>query len=1122
MATRTLNVLLTGDATALKASFLSAAKGAPGVVGAVAAVTVAAGAAGKALYDIGGEFEHANNIIRAGTGATGKHLKKLEDDFKSVVSHVPASFEEAATAVTELNKRLGLTGKPLRESSHQFLELSRMTGSDLQGNIKGVARAFEDWEVSTKKQGPVLDEFFRASQKSGGSVEELAEQVNKFGPQLRNLHIPLGKSIALFASFEKAGVSSSKMGMALNLAFKNLVHGTTQVPEKIAPKDTGKKVLEIFKGMESGAVSANRAFEVFGSKGGGALIQAIKQGRFHVGEFQKAIENSKGAIDKTGEATKTTSDHFAELGNKLKVLVAPAAEFVYDSINKLAGALAKVNFRKLLREAGPTFREIGDIVKQMAGVIGPVIGDALKGAAQFFKGFAQVVKGVVEVISGLLHGEFGKAWQGVKDIFSGGVKATMGILRAISAPIRAIVGAVGGAMGKGFSAAWDTVTGIFKTGKEAVVDVLNTIIEAINVIPGISIGTIGGSGGGGSPVKHQYPTRKAHEEAGHHYSGGAITRPTAIVGEEAPQHPEWVIATNPAYRRNNLSYWAQAGHDLGVPGFLSGGSIASGIGSAVGTAISSLPMTGGTPSAATASSVIGNLPTPHLPQPFTGLGPWLISKVTNWIKSQFESVVGGGGGSKGPNGVGSFMGLPMADWVIESLRFAQGKGVPVRPTSGYRPGYDPHTASGHSEHSGTQYPHGAVDFGGFTDPAALAMKMGVVHATAGFKYPLLAPIGFHDDGHASGTGHYKGGLLGRFAKGGRLPSWVHGSGSLNADQLASLAHYVGAKNPGLMSQIAQAESGGNPHSMGGEGDKGLWQIIPSTAAAFGINYGGLFDPLANAIGMKKILDGQGINAWHTYTSGAYSGYSKGSISPLGSTGGGGAGGSGSGAKKFTPHIGIGKAQNAGGVSRHTALTVGGLSPSALSAAAGALPPALQAMLKAPGIGYAGQLAIAEQAATIAQGTEGTADDAAARAFEGELLEGQKGRLQKQLTRLNAKLKKGGMTAKARAKVLAKREEVQGELLGVEGSIAGLSGEGEETAQKQIEATEALTAALQEHTQAEQDLANEMKQTRELSEQAMSTSSAVAWRALADMLSGNLGARTLASAQTAGAGGVGSF
>jgi hypothetical protein len=62
-----------------------------------------------------------------------------------------------------------------------------------------------------------------------------------------------------------------------------------------------------------------------------------------------------------------------------------------------------------------------------------------------------------------------------------------------------------------------------------------------------------------------------------------------------------------------------------------------------------------------------------------------------------------------------------------------------------------------------QYPHGAVDFGGYT--TGLAQKMSVVNATRDFKYPLLAPLGFHDDGHCSGTGHALGGRLPWFRQG---------------------------------------------------------------------------------------------------------------------------------------------------------------------------------------------------------------------------------------------------------------------------------------------------------------------------------------------------------------------
>jgi hypothetical protein len=62
------------------------------------------------------------------------------------------------------------------------------------------------------------------------------------------------------------------------------------------------------------------------------------------------------------------------------------------------------------------------------------------------------------------------------------------------------------------------------------------------------------------------------KQEGSRTSGGRFTGPTFLVGEE--NRPEYVIATNPAYRKNNVKYWMQAGAALGIPGFADGGMTA--------------------------------------------------------------------------------------------------------------------------------------------------------------------------------------------------------------------------------------------------------------------------------------------------------------------------------------------------------------------------------------------------------------------------------------------------------------------------------------------------------------------------------------------------------------------
>jgi hypothetical protein len=172
-------------------------------------------------------------------------------------------------------------------------------------------------------------------------------------------------------------------------------------------------------------------------------------------------------------------------------------------------------------------------------------------------------------------------------------------------------------------------------------------------------------------------------------------------------------------------------------------------------------------------------------------------------------------------------------------------------------------------------------------------------------------------GLGGGGGGGRSGSTGRDS--GGLPSWVHGSSVLNADQLASLAHYVRMKNPALMGQIAMGESSGNPLAVGDGGASiGLWQIHTGYHPEH--SKSALRDPLYNARAALEILNSEGIGAWHASPTGP-----KGNIFPL-------LGGTGASAGKptfgvgpaWTQAMGVGSGMNlSGGVGAATQL-IGGL------------------------------------------------------------------------------------------------------------------------------------------------------------------------------------------------------
>ena len=168
--------------------------------------------------------------------------------------------------------------------------------------------------------------------------------------------------------------------------------------------------------------------------------------------------------------------------------------------------------------------------------------------------------------------------------------------------------------------------------------------------------------------------------------------------------------------------------------------------------------------------------------------------------------------------------------------------------------------------------------------AAVAAVLGGAGAGAGLLGKLKLKLPRFDSPFSMFTPHARGlnqtsrgleKIIGRRAQQAPVGAGIAptGGGALSKSQLVSLWNRTGkGGDANLMAAIALAESGGNPAVTNSIGARGLWQIIPSTARAFGLNYAKLTNPVLNAKGAHAILSGQGLGAWEAYTNGAYSQY----------------------------------------------------------------------------------------------------------------------------------------------------------------------------------------------------------------------------------------------------------
>jgi hypothetical protein len=1132
----------------MASSFLGGSKKAMAAKAGLAALAVGAVAAGKALYDVGEEFEQAYDRIQIATGKSGKQLERLRKDFKNVVSSVPTDFKTAAEAIGALNSRLEISGKPLRRLSKQFLEMSRLTETDVGENIKSVTRAFGDWEVATGKQSEQLDIFFRASQMSGGAVSEIADLVVKFGAPLRVFGFELNEATAMFASFEKAGVNIQTMMPGLKMALKNF---------GLEDRDPKKALAKTFKGIETGAISSSKAMEIFGQRAGFDMMEAVNQGRFHLDKFTRSIEKGKSSIMGTSKEHRGLAENMTIMANRIKVLLEPASRALVKVVDDISKALVKVNFKKAFRDMGPTVKEIGFIIKRLVEifrtVFGPQIRSQIQSFIQYFKGMARVVKGIVQVIGGILKGDFRQIWAGVKNIFGGGVQATLALLKGVTAPIRQIIGRIGSGMKSGFTAAWNGVKSVFKTGANAVIGFVNGVIDAINIIPGVDIGHVGEIGGGGGGRQSTGTPRNAalRKQRGGHINMGVPGRDSVHAELELDEY----VLNKKAVKR------------LGGPRVLDqiNFGMAPRFGMAIGGFVGDVLSKG-------AGALIDKLPKPNIPEPLTGVGPWILKEVGEWIKGQFQTKK-----------LGSFIGLGggSAMWgQVDAL--AQQLGLV------------PGTLTGRLGESGSW--HGVMGPGGraratdYSGPAGGMLRFGTGLAQSiGRKLEELiyTPMGFSiDSGQRvapyAEADHYDHVHVAMAAGGSVGAAFANAIKATSAPYRAALALF----SAGIV------ESGMKNLSHGHADSTGALQVRASTAGPMGIdpmNPGQVarvfltkgFWGKGGAISLAKQGIGPGAIAQMVQGSAYPSRYSevldqaaallKGSglrydgqvLKGLGASGGGGGGGAsseerkkaqarakaerrkgqtGKGGGTFGPY---GKSRANERDPRTTESVPGiGKAPKLGEAAMG-LGETFQKMLSVPGgLNWAGKMAVGDFALEQAELSEDGADDIAAQKFRIAQMKKRKRNVQQQLAKINKALGTR-MNKKRQTALLRKRDALQGTLREMMGGIAsaragiadaaagpeGFEEEGGETEAQRAarEAQEAHTRALEEHAAAMKEhseavaaLRKEMVEQRKFADRESKLSGTVMMKALADMLANYLGPVSSQHARVAGHGTVGAL
>jgi len=451
------------------------------LVGAGIGVAIAGGFAALQLAET---FDAAFDTIRLGTGKTGEALKGLQADFKGVLKDVPTDAATASTAIADLNTRLGLTGDVLQERSKQFINLSRITGTDLKGNIADMTRVFGDWSVASDQQAGTLDMIFRASQTSGIGINALSQKVVQFGAPLRQMGFGLDESIALMSKWEKEGVNSELVLGSFRIAMGNFARDN--IPMRQGLDETIAKITA----MGPGATSTSLAMEVFGARAGPDMAAAILEGRFAIDEYLTAIGGGSDTIDQAAADTDDWREKLTVLKNQALVGLEPVLSGIFNGVGALADVIATRLVPWVQEHLVPVVRDqLIPAFQQFVAMVVPQLQRFADFAGEQFARFQvyyeKSIRPAIENIQRLVVwvvGEIEERWPQIERVIGPVLEQVQNVVQTTFRIVTGVLDAVIKLIGGDFSGAWNAMQDVALAAMDGV---QASLMNGLNLIKGL-------------------------------------------------------------------------------------------------------------------------------------------------------------------------------------------------------------------------------------------------------------------------------------------------------------------------------------------------------------------------------------------------------------------------------------------------------------------------------------------------------------------------------------------------------------------------------------------------------------------------------------------------------------
>lgn len=558
---------------------------------AVGGIAVATGKAvveaGKYLAELGDDYNKAMNQLSASTGATGDELDALGESVKNIYAqNLGEDFNDVAEGLAATQKASDLAGEALEQATAAGFVLRDTFDYDISESARAASALMKNFNISAEEAyGLIATGAQNGADKNG----DLLDTLNEYSAQFAALGLSADQFMGSLVEGADAGLFSiDKVADAVKEFNIRAKDGSDSSAE--AFKGLGLNSDKMFAAFAAGGETAQAAFfdtvealnkledplkrNEIGVALFGSQFEDLEAGILPVlGDIETAAYDGAAALQQINDVKyNDIGSAFEAVKRSAEVALLPMASMIANTLTSLAPILTD------------TFEEISPVITDTLNACMPFVQDFLVGMGDTLKKVMPMVTELAAGILPLLAQLVGSFLPPLLDLAQQLLPPLMQIVQAILPPIASILATVLPMLTQIISTVLPPVVSLLNAIMpllspllailEPIANVLGTIVGWVSKIVSFGSGVISkiaglfGGGGGGSTGVSGYAT-------------GGFTSGPSIAGED-PRYPtEAVISFNPAYRSQNLSYWAEAGRMLGASSEADYEPISSGSGTAV-------------------------------------------------------------------------------------------------------------------------------------------------------------------------------------------------------------------------------------------------------------------------------------------------------------------------------------------------------------------------------------------------------------------------------------------------------------------------------------------------------------------------------------------------------------